>query len=798
MLFKSNLLGNFFRAVTSVVIAFTALAAVARDDGLTDYVTIPVGSYIIDPSPTTVAGGTRPYGAVYDLVTNQTIPVLWGINPTKFKDGNDFTIGGKTYRSGAFIISAEYVSAAVLARITFWRGQGVTIDGPTTVAATSIPIYDKITSLPKTVLDSANVNLASHFFIDALIPATAYRTGLPSSLSVCDDFYAMPHADPTVATHTNLRPFNARGGYIWAACHAVSVLEGLNDPLTTAPLDFNFLSSSGLVNYQTPGHSNGDGSYIYTTNGGDPIMQFLGDLGPATENGSEQIYLPANPGSWRPTTKVLMWDDPFPQVPSLSPGLAAKLVYGRGFGVSTNGLVMYEGGHNQDGAAAANVAAKRAFLNLWLLAGIEARPEMIVSGLSAPVVAGTTVNLSASVTGGTPGYTYQWSSSCGGSFSASTSSSTTFTAPLLATNTTCVMTIKVVDSCLRRNFLATIFTITPVPPKLTVTKTASQSPLVVGQSGQFYTINIAVANNATTAVISLADVLPTGITTSGNITATGGVLSGCPSAGATSLAGCSIAPGAAVGNIVINVPVSVSIAAIDGSTNSVTATGGGDPLCTGVAPACTGSVTSPIKSTTLTLRKVWSDANINDAVTVSATGLTNLLSVADTANDIDAGAAQVVLAGNVVTLSELITTGVSTNYASTLVCTGTSGLTGSTLTVGAADTVIVCSYTNKNISVALTISKTDSKAVATSGGTNNYVVSVSNAGPGTADGVVVSDTVGTGLSCPAANTVTCSVTSGAAVCPMGALMFSNLTSGLAIATFPPNSALQFAYTCNVI
>ena len=696
MSLKFNLTGKFFRAVASLVIAFATVAAFARDDGLTDYVAIPVGSYIIDPSPTTVIGGTAPYGAVYDLVTNQTIPVLWGINPTKLKDGPDFTIGAKTYRSGAFIISAEYVSAAVLARITFWRGQGVTIDGPTTVAASSIPIYDKITSLPKTVLDSDNVGLASHFFLDALIPATAYRTGLPGSLTACDDFYALPHADPTVATHTNLRPFNARGGFIWSACHAVSVLESLNDPLTAAPLDFNFLSSTGLVHYQNPGHSDGVAPYIYTTNGGDPIMQFLGDLGPATENGSEQIYLPANPGSWRPTTKVLMWDSPFPEVPSLSPGLAAKLVYGRGFGVSTNGLVMYEGGHNHDGNTAANVAAKRAFLNLWLLAGIESRPEMVVSGLSAPIVAGTTVNLSASVTGGTPGYSHQWSSSCGGTFSASTSSSTTFTAPFVTTSTTCVVTIKVVDSCLRRNFLATTFTITP-PPKLTVTKTASQSPLVVGQAGQFYTINIAVADNATTAAISLADVLPTGITTSGNITATGGVLSGCPSAGATSLAGCSIALGAAIGNIVITVPVSVALTAANPSINSATVAGGGDPLCTGVAPACTGSVSTPVIS-----------------------------------------------------------------------------------------------------SASVVITKSDAKAIATSGGTNNYVLILTNQGPSPANGVVLTDVVGAGLTCPSDKPVDCLVVTGGAMCPTGSLTLGNLISpGYTIATFPASSGLQFTYTCNV-
>ena len=201
--------------------------------------------------------------------------------------------------------------------------------------------------------------------------------------------------------------------------------------------------------------------------------------------------------------------------------------------------------------------------------------------------------------------------------------------------------------------------------------------------------------------------------------------------------------------------------------------------------------------TDITLRKVWIDAVPNNAATVAATGLTSLLSVANTANETDAGPLQAVAVGSVLTLSEAITTGTPTDYAATLACTGTAGLVGTTLTVGMADTAIVCTYTNKSIAVALTISKTDSKTVATSGGTNNYVISLSNAGPGAADGVVLTDVASAGLTCPPANVVTCSVTAGAAVCPAGPLTIANLTTGATIATFPPNSALQFAYTCNV-
>ena len=122
-------------------------------------------------------------------------------------------------------------------------------------------------------------------------------------------------------------------------------------------------------------------------------------------------------------------------------------------------------------------------------------------------------------------------------------------------------------------------------PKLTVTKTASLSNFVVGKTGQFYTINIAIANAPTTAAITLSDILPANITLSGTPTATGGTMTGCPTSG-NSLAGCSIAPTS--GPIQITVPVNVGVGATT-ATNTATAAGGGDPLCTGTAPACSGT-----------------------------------------------------------------------------------------------------------------------------------------------------------------------------------------------------------------
>ncbi|POA45966.1 hypothetical protein C1884_31465, partial [Pseudomonas sp. GW460-R15] len=47
-----------------------------------------------------------------------------------------------------------------------------------------------------------------------------------------------------------------------------------------------------------------------------------------------------------------------------------------------------------------------------------------------------------------------------------------------------------------------------------------------------------------------------------------------------------------------------------------------------------------------------------------------------------------------------------------LSCTGTSGLSGNTLTVGAADTAIVCTYANTRKTAAVTLSKSWSGAIA--------------------------------------------------------------------------------------
>src|SRR4051812_30762464 len=78
------------------------------------------GAYLIDmgQATQTVGNALKPYGLIYDLVTNYKVPVNWAINPAKttfrINAGDpipvDFTAttttGVKNYGGGSFIIDA--------------------------------------------------------------------------------------------------------------------------------------------------------------------------------------------------------------------------------------------------------------------------------------------------------------------------------------------------------------------------------------------------------------------------------------------------------------------------------------------------------------------------------------------------------------------------------------------------------------------------------------------------------------------------------------------------------------------
>jgi uncharacterized repeat protein (TIGR01451 family) len=219
-----------------------------------------------------------------------------------------------------------------------------------------------------------------------------------------------------------------------------------------------------------------------------------------------------------------------------------------------------------------------------------------------------------------------------------------------------------------------------------------------------------------------------------------------------------------------------------------------------------GCVTS-----TITLQKAWVGAAVGDtaSITISRASVVveSLASTANTANEVDADATPAVgFQGESLALAETLGAGNAGLYAPVLTCSGGGTLSGSTLTVGDAGTPIVCRYTNTRVTTAnLSLTKTNSPGVNNNidqagdtvarGEDTTYAITVSNAGPAAANGTVVRDPAAVGLDCTA---VTCTVTSGAAVCPAVSVGALQSTAGVTIATLPAASALTFTLTCRVL
>jgi hypothetical protein len=321
-----------------------------------------------------------------------------------------------------------------------------------------VPVHLTLNAFPRVVIDtlSGNQNIVKAYFDSAYIPAATYRFATPASVTGCDDLWVNPHGDPSWSTHGNLLNFalNQRG-YIWSQCHAVSMLENVTNPSNSSQ-KLNFLSSTGLQCYQSgkcPGvsevHVRGASTPFTNNLAADPAMQFIGGMSGATTGGSEQWFIPLSAGSWRTTTRRMVTTGT-----GASPREGVVLVYGPAYGNTNNGWVMYEGGHDLNGAGttAEKVAAQRAFLNFCLLAGIGRTAQVASSSIQSSFVAGMNAYLSATVSGGTPPYTLQWSSTVAGTFSDPQGGTTTFTPTLTGSNLTGSITFLITDACGRISF----------------------------------------------------------------------------------------------------------------------------------------------------------------------------------------------------------------------------------------------------------------------------------------------------------------------------------------------------------
>jgi len=497
----SKLLRAFYRYFILVsVVSTISLRISAQSENFS------TGSFIINmgaSNPNTVANGLKPYGLIYDLIRNYQVPVKWVISQTKLKDGVDFIYNNVQYKGGTFIIPAEYRTAAVNNRITYWTGLGVM--GITTTTAMTLDVTVTINAFPRWTLDATNGRIAEAFLLQAGINNTdfpnAYNWKLPSLLDCCDDYFVMPHADPTWATHGNLLAWNKNClGSIWAGCHAVSVLENMTNP-SDATQKTNFLSNPNLLLFGS--HSGGSVPYTHQLFG-DPVAQYMGPTDLAQLNGSEQIYMPAPGGSWRPTTQIIAYDPSQVNVPGNSPGPAALIVYGRGMGDPTRGYVMYEAGHNINGGTVNSIAAMRAFFNFSFFQTTPKSPHLTVTGVVSgqQITNGSLLNLSVTATSPLIGisFTYQWSSSNGGTFSAPTSANTTFNPP--TTPGVCVITCLVSDNCGRQSFSSFPVTVLGPPTPPTVADDAAAISGSCQAGGAAVTVDVLANDVPNSSIIS--------------------------------------------------------------------------------------------------------------------------------------------------------------------------------------------------------------------------------------------------------------------------------------------------------
>lgn len=438
----------------------SAAETAVKSAGKTGEITFPAGSYIVDMGDTSSDDAQlKPYGLIYDLVLNAKVPVYWVINGSKTSQtGVDLTYDGRNYISGPFVISGDDVDYNVGSMLSKWRGYGVSIDGPTDTAVT-VADSRKISSVPRVVLDEKNGKIAKGYLVKSGILRNENATddrvykekASPADLeSSCDDIYVMPHAEPTTATHGPLASFNKGGGYIWAGCHAVSYLESNDSKKGVTDGSMFFLSTNGLlIGDKHKGASGKSGAYQVTGAASDPIMQFVGNTFAAHANGAEEIYMPAPGSAWRGTTRVLETDPNQEDVrKGSSPGPAVFMAVGPGYGDYSNGMVMYEAGHEFKKNTGADRNAIRAFLNFLILSGVEKSLD-VKATIPSDATAGSTVQASVTVTKGTPPYTYQWQSDCNASFSNPTKPATSITFP---NEGPCHVKVTVKDQCGRATF----------------------------------------------------------------------------------------------------------------------------------------------------------------------------------------------------------------------------------------------------------------------------------------------------------------------------------------------------------
>lgn len=196
----------------------------------------------------------------------------------------------------------------------------------------------------------------------------------------------------------------------------------------------------------------------------------------------------------------------------------------------------------------------------------------------------------------------------------------------------------------------------------------------------------------------------------------------------------------------------------------------------------------------IAVNKEWRNAAIGDQATVTVSGgtvtqLPSVNSTANSSNETDAGVAREVISGVDYTISEIVNPSNTFAYVSSLSCTGTGDgdVSNGVLTPTATDTSIVCTYLNRLPEADINVTKSDGDLGFVPGKTVTYNIVVTNNGPESANGLLVTDSLPAGLT---SVTWTCSATAGAAC--GNANGFGDLSE--TIPTLPNGGRVTFSIT----
>jgi uncharacterized repeat protein (TIGR01451 family) len=514
-------------AALSLVFASPAKAAIE---------TLPSGTYII-PMDNTLqpgAGGfnLKSYGLAVRLL-HAGVPLKWIINPSKGKDGVDFTASAARIKPSAAGATTLSFRAGPLAVYPGFEAQALTVINAygNSVAVyqlngeASVPVYSNILHKPKvavfnqggnaaihtTILSAAGLTVNTHYQIFT----NATQIGMDSCFTVATE----PHAgvsSVSAAATTALESFLRSGGNFLGQCEAV-------EAYTSRGLLAGFQSKQNL------------GGTMQFDNFGDPMAQFQGGLD--DEGGSVVSFnLTSNPG--------------FRIAYSSANGSRYKAYVGRLSGVTTTngGWVHYLAGHNYDGGGVTGMNGRRMLMNAVLRpadrpqnCGLSLASDIAITKVvnnSTPQVGsnvtftiaainngplnstGVTVNdllptgltyVSHTVTAGTytPG-TGVWSigALASGASRTMTITATATSAAIPSRTNTAVVSASEPDSNPNNNTASA--TVNPLYADVSVVKTVNNSTQTVGQNVVFSILasNLGPAN-ATGVVMN--DLLPSGL-----------------------------------------------------------------------------------------------------------------------------------------------------------------------------------------------------------------------------------------------------------------------------------------------